>query len=282
MARKADRYVTEDRYPVAVPLPRAVETATCDVDSRGLVWIAYVDQEKLRTVVRVFNPERPADGVGPEIELGAGMSRDDIASVVAFKGHVGVFWSDQKSDHFFFRVHADGEDPAKWAPAETIGSTRGVADDHVNLAADSEGRVWTVTKDGFDQFTLRRRSTDGKWDAAVPILPKEVVATRPGPRADGTRPGGTRPIVVLCEETQTAFVAYTDWAHKPMRVCLHPVSMTSLHVGPMLPIIHGPHGFNNVTSTKAPITRKSGLLLLARGTRTRWVILPLPLLADRR
>src|SRR5439155_23654428 len=95
------------------------------------------------------------------IVLPSGLEADDITSIVAFGGNqVGVFWSDQRRDEFGFRVHHDSDPPGTWGPVEIADAGNGHADDHVNLAFDSQGRGHAITQGASDRRRLHRRPTN--------------------------------------------------------------------------------------------------------------------------
>ena len=104
------------------------------------------------------------------IVLSTGASADDISSVIAFGGNrIGVFWSDQPHDRFSFRIHLDSDDPATWGAQEIAFFGNGQTDDHVNVATDSQGRVYAITKDSIDRMRVHRRATDGTWTTVANV-----------------------------------------------------------------------------------------------------------------
>ena len=75
---------------------------------------------------------------GP-ITIGSGISTDDISDITALPdGSVGVLWSDQSSERFYFRVHLPSADAATWQSTEVAAGQaaqnvgHGMADDHLN------------------------------------------------------------------------------------------------------------------------------------------------------
>jgi len=226
-------------YPVALPYAGAAATMTCDVDSKGTLWVAYVD-EGGQVVVHPFPPERPDSGFGAGQVL-ASVGPFDVAAVAAFKGHAGVLWCHQKAHRLLFRAHADGEPAGRWGPEEVVADALGVANDHVNLAADSAGNLWAVTKHQSGprmppvQFSLRRRNASGKWDKAFPVIP-------PGQNR-------TRPVVVLDAE-------------KPWPVLLRRVSLDDGRLGEETKVLSADYDVNNATDCKAMVNEATGLMVL--------------------
>jgi hypothetical protein len=154
------------------------EILVIDRDSTGAIWATWV-QENGGGQHHVYVKKTDGNCVaafanctfGPgAVELPE-VSPDDISSLVRFGGNkVGVMWSDTRdvtNDQMLFAVHQDGDPVGTWS-TETAISGRKMADDHINLKADSKGRIFAVTKTKFSGATkpgtmLLRRTTAGKW-----------------------------------------------------------------------------------------------------------------------
>ena len=90
---------------------------------------------------------------------------DDIAAIVSFDNKIGIAWSDQRHSAVYFAYHVDGAPPDEWTE-ETVIAEPGVADDHINLKADSAGRVYFASKTSEKRrplAVLYVRDTDGTW-----------------------------------------------------------------------------------------------------------------------
>lgn len=184
---------------VDLPFPGSVETATIDVDSTGRMWTAYENSHD----IRVHYSDAPYSTWSAPIVLAEDVDNDDIAAVKALPNDtVGVLWSNQTTQRFGFRLHVDGDDPTVWAADEVPASQSaadvggGMADDHLSMAAASDGTLYAAVKTNFNDASLPEvgllvRHPDGQWD------PLHLVDTR-----------GTRPTVVLNEATDTLLVAY--------------------------------------------------------------------------
>ena len=121
---------------------------------------------------------------------------DDISSVIAFGSNkIGVMWSNQRLDTMYFAVHSDGAPDDVWVRAGAAYSGSGRADDHINLKADTSGRMFAATKTSPDPLTvLLRRNVDASWSAG----------------AFGTSSDGhTRPVVVLDTTAQVVHMFAT-------------------------------------------------------------------------
>ena len=156
------------------------EALVIDRDSAGAIWATWV-QETGGGQHQVYVRKTDGNCVaafanctftgGPTVTLGD-VSPDDISSVVRFGGNkVGVMWSDTRNvdnDQILFSVHQDGDPVATWSSPEVAVRGRKMADDHINLKADSNGRIFAATKTKFSGSTkpgtmLLRRTAAGKW-----------------------------------------------------------------------------------------------------------------------
>src|SRR5262249_29633445 len=129
-------------------------------DSTGMLWAVWKLQDR---VFFAHSTTSDLDWSTPAIlpPCTTNFDNDDICSVIHFGNHIGVMWSDQVQTNFFFTTHLDGAVDSDWTPVET--PLPGEADDHINLAADSSGRVYAVVKNQFNQTKLLRRNVGGGW-----------------------------------------------------------------------------------------------------------------------
>ncbi len=247
---------------VNISLPSSTETASIDIDSLGRMWLAY-DNKSAKTVEVRYSDGNYATWSGP-ITVATGIASDDIAGVVAMgNGQIGVMWSNQNTKRFGFRTHDDGADPNQWnafeVPAEQSAKNTGsgMADDHLNLAAASDGTVYAAVKTSYDSsgspdIALLVRRPNGGWD---PLY--EVSSS------------GTRPIVVLNEALGRVIVAYTK-KNGGGDILYNESSTVSINFGPARVLIGG--NDNNVTSTKQSITGEL-LVLASSSSKARGTLL---------
>lgn len=113
---------------------------------------------------------------------------EDIAAVVRFGSGagagVGVLWSDQNDDAFYFSAHLDSEASAgAWETRETAYAGEHIADNHISVKTTPTGEVVAAVKTdqigvGDPSIVVIRRASNGSWDT-------HTVATDD---QDGTRP----------------------------------------------------------------------------------------------
>jgi Ca2+-binding RTX toxin-like protein len=264
--------------PAAVIDAQKSETLVIDRDSTGAIWATWVQEDSGGTQHHVYVNKSDGNCVGGALSncnfssaphsldnVGA----DDISSAIRFGGNVGVGWSNTSAGvgQMRFGVHADGQPLGTWSGAEAIlgGPTEPkLADDHINLKADSSGRVYAVTKTKYFGQTrpgtvLSRRAAGGGW------------INRTVSRASL---GHTRPIVIL------------DQGHNAIRVFEGPTSGGPVYMKrSRLNVISFPqfsHGATvmrdtgssvaNPTSTKQNVSNGTRLIVLATnsGTKRYW------------
>lgn len=257
----ARRFLPDAGFPVRVNNFKT-ETFVIDKDSTGTLWATWVQHGRVY-VNRSLGDDRLWGDPFPLPVAGAIVSNDDISSLVAMEGSVGVMWGNQLEDVYYFAVHRDGDPPALWQATETALGGPGRADDHLNVTADSTGRVWAVVKTGLHGtndplIVLLVRALDGTWV-------DHTVATN--------RFSHTRPIVLLDEERRLVHVLATGPQAPSTNgqsggdIFRKSASMdaTSFVDGLGTPVMHvpGQPSLDNVTSTKQPLTAASGLVALA-------------------
>ena len=186
---------------VVLQLPKLTEATTIDLDSRDRMWLAYDDS----TSILVRWSDSPYDVWSKPITLAPQVTEDDIGTIIALPmfRKIGVFWSDQNSRRFGFRLHTDGADPESWSADEVPASQSaltingGMANDHMSLALASDGTLYCAVKTSYRErnypklaLLVRRRS--GSWDNLYYVSDK-----------------GTQGIALLNEQTGKIRVVYT-------------------------------------------------------------------------
>jgi hypothetical protein len=177
-------------------------------------------------------------------------------------GTTGVFWSNQKTKRFGFRVHQDGAAPTLWSADESPASQsalsvgKGLADDHVHVAAASDGTLYAAVKTSYDKsgypkIALLVRRPNGTWDNLYAVSN-----------------GGTRPIVVLNEAAGKLIVAYTS-KEGGGDILYRESPLGNIAFGSQKVLISG--AVNDVTSAKHTISN-SIVFLAAGGSSAKGVL----------
>jgi hypothetical protein len=239
---------------VNINLSSGTETATLEVDSTGRMWIASDAGSNVEV--------RYSDGLytswSAPIVVESGIKSDDIAAIIAMPGNqIGVFWSNQNTKRFGFKVHQDGAAANAWSSLETpamqwVTSVGGAfADDHINLAVTSDGTLYAAVKTSYDsssrpEIMLLVRRPNGQWDNAYTVDSK-----------------GTRPIVVVNEAAGKLIVAYSPKDGGGTTI-YRESPLGNISFGPVQTLISGSN--NNVTSTK--YTSSNEIVFLAGSSST--------------
>ena len=237
-----------------ISLDSGVETATIDIDSEGIMWLAS-DAGNDNINVR-WSASPYTSWSSAKILKNTG-DNDDICAVTAFDGDkIGVLWSNQDDKQFQFSYHLDSNPTTTWSTMEGVnGPVSGghFADDHINLAVKSDGTLYAAVKTSYGDYdsehgpeiALLERSTSGTWSTF------SVANT------------GTRPIVLLNETEEVITVVYTDNSTSSDDIVYRQSDFSaSISFGSKQTLIAG--SYNNVTSTKQNYTDE--VVVLADGS----------------
>jgi hypothetical protein len=178
----AERYTLDEGFPVTISEGGA-EAVSIAKDSTGKFWATYTQGEGdlLRVYVTHTVGSDDTEWVEPSVPPleGTTVDSDDVSAVVAFSSKIGLMWGNQYDESgqagYHFAIHKDGEPDNEWrSDTPVLKST--MSNDHVNLKADSEGRVYAVTKTRFDRINrdldkpyivLWVRDRKGDWSSHV-------------------------------------------------------------------------------------------------------------------
>jgi hypothetical protein len=263
-------YVLDPGFPVDIS-GGGTEAITIAKDSTGTLWIAYTVSGLLDGQVFVnrtvgSDTEWGNPFVVPVSSTATTISVDDIAGVQALPGKIGVFWSNQLTDTFYFAVHTDGASataPGAW-DLEIAAQGADVADDHLNLKAASDGRLFAAIKTGTVDFSPTRiglliRSPSGSWSSLHHVMNGELRPTRP-----------------QCLLDEAAGLVYVFYSLDQAAIYYKVTSMDAIDFpsGVGTPFINSSTvpDINNPTTTKQTVGASTGLAVVASspGEDTYW------------
>jgi len=262
-------YSLDAGFPVTIN-DTSSETLVIDRDSTGQLWATWTGKNVSgQTVVWVASTAcAPAcdDKVwnAPTQLSAIALKADDISSLVAFGGSkIGVMWSDQTDATMWFAVHEDSAADGTWGAPEVAISGTKTADDHMNLKADSSGRVFAATKtalSGTAVIQLLVRTAAGTW------------VKHPFGNVGGSASSLTRPIVVLDPANAHVFMTAPDSGGSILEKTL-PLSQADTDgalPGASVERIKDDLALkmNNATSTKQIVSAATGLVVLATNKKT--------------
>jgi len=251
-------YSVDAGFPVQVA-SGGPESATIARDTAGILWVTYTLSSKVWITHSSGGDTTWTTPVNPPVS-DTSITGDDISSIIAWNGRVGVFWSDQGSSADRLAIHVDGTPDTQWSFETPLSGTR-MADDHINMKAiPGDPRLFVVVKtsrgdSSSDPSTdpldiLLVRAADGSWTRAT-------FATV----ADDT----TRAQVVLDATNRRVYVMGTAPTGGG-KIYFKSTSLdapTSFASGRGTILLTSSSLLNNVSSTKQPITSTSGLVAIA-------------------
>jgi PKD repeat protein len=272
-------YSLDAGFPVAIN-NTSTETIVLDKDSRNRLWATWTQGQKVyfnATTTPGVDTSWGTPAPLPVAEA-SNLDPDDISTLVAFRGHLGVMWSNQVSSTTYFSVHDDDEPIDAWQSAEKVtlpGPKQ--SDDHLNvkqLESDPSGRIFAVIKTGLDdvaggsssapQIVVLGRGSSGGWSRATFATVADC---------------HTRPSLVLDSANALLHV----YATAPESGCPHSGTAGSIFekTSPMSALSFPPGrgtvvmrtaaspNLNNVTGTKQTATAATGIVMLASNDVTK-------------
>jgi hypothetical protein len=270
----ADTYTLDDGFPTQTMSGRA-ETLAFDRDSTGQLWITYTQSSKV--YVNRSTTSDTAWGTPFVVPGATNLDGDDISSLVAYQGNIGVLWSNQRDDKMYFSYHRDADPDDLWQPIIAVYSGTNNADDHINLKSlqtDGTGRLFAATKTSRtgDEpgLVLLWRDPDGQWGSTV----------------FGTATNGhTRPLVLLDSGNRTVYMfatAPTGCGTIYMKSTSIDAPDFSKQPGLGTPFIKNSTYtcLNNVTSTKQTLSAATGMVVLASDESKKFYLHNAVALAD--
>src|ERR671910_272304 len=175
------RYSLDKGFPVTVT-EGGMEAITIAKDTTGKLWATYTQGDELRRVYVTHTlGGDEASWVKPFVVplRGTTVSSDDVSGIVAFGSQIGLMWGNQYDESglsgYHFASHNDGNPDDAWRSDNPV-LEPGMANDHLNLKADSEGRIFAATKTRRDRIdrdlgapygVLWVRDPDGTWTSHV-------------------------------------------------------------------------------------------------------------------
>jgi methionine-rich copper-binding protein CopC len=252
------------------------ESATLDQDSTGRLWVTYTRASQVWVAHSDTNQANWTAGFRPNV-LDTSIGADDLSALIAYRGYIGVMYSDQQSGGFHFAIHKDTDPDTTWG-VENVTSLPGIpdaylADDHINLKQlidDPQGRIFAGIKTSAnDPATAQpgdpldgvlQRSADGTWSFAMG-----------GTVGDDH----TRPLLMIDATNSNLYYFATAPVHGGniyYKVApLSNVKALESQPGRGAKFIDVGFAVNNASGAKDPVTGATGLLVLASGSNASGV-----------
>ncbi len=269
------KYSLDNGFPVTIRNGGA-ETIVIDKDSAGTLWITYTQGNKVYVNHSLTSDTDWNLNVAPFQVAGTNtnVSPDDISTLVAFDGKIGILWSNESSGQFsgsndtafYFAVHTDDAADTVWTGGVALRQPE-IADDHINiksLQADTSGNLFAMVKtsinaNGNPQLLLlvAKEQSNGSytWTYYVETLHED---------------GQTRPILLIDTDHRQLYVFTSSESGGNVyykttsldNIQLYPSSGPNAGAGSLFMSKPG-FAINNATSTKQTVTGASGIVVLA-------------------
>ena len=254
-------YVPMDGYPATIE-DQMSETLVIDRDSTGALWATWTWNSQAWFAHTTPGADAAWSAPQPVPNTGT-LDTDDISSLIHFGGDkIGIMVSNQFTNEVHFEVHQDGVSDLLWS--DEVVPTHVSADDHINLKADSEGRVYAALKTSESTprsqplVMLAVRSAAGTWST-------DVFGT--------VQDAHTRAILLLDESHDLIHMFATDGqSGGPIVEKTTSMDDPGLESGMGTRVIDGGPDLNDATSTKQNVDGSTGLVVLADDdqTQTYW------------
>ncbi|MEI6948944.1 T9SS type A sorting domain-containing protein [Paraflavisolibacter sp. H34] len=252
---------TQRTTRVNLPFDLGAESATLALDGTGRMWVASASY----TDVNVRWSDAPYTTWSDTIRIAEGITDDDICALTPMPGRVGVLWSNQLSQRFGFKTHADGADPRLWSEDEAPGSAaaqsrgNGYSDDHLNIVLASDGALYCAVKTSYDspgypKLSLLVRAPGGGW-GFYPVSSIE----------------GTRGIAVLNESAGRLKIVYGS-KEEGGDIIYRETALPNIAFGPPRTLISGRFLFNEASSTHQPTRGEVVILATNQSTSPRLAV----------
>jgi hypothetical protein len=172
-------YSLDEGFPVTIAKGGS-EAVSIAKDSTGKLWATYAQGGDLLRVYVTHTvggeDSRWVKPFVPPLE-GTTVDADDVSAIVAFDSQIGLMWSNQYDESgeagYHFATHKDGQPDDEWRSDNPVLKST-MSNDHINIKADSEGRIYAATKTRFDRINrdldkpyivLWVRDEDGEWSS---------------------------------------------------------------------------------------------------------------------
>jgi hypothetical protein len=261
-------YTLDAGFPVTIRNGGA-ETIVIEKDTTGKLWITYTQGSKVWVNHSGANPAAVDSDLSWNLTPAAftvagtntSVAVDDISSLIAYDGKIGVFWSNQNDTTFYFAYHVDGAADSSWTGGAAW-SQKDIADDHINLKSlhtTGGGDVFAVVKTsiqtngaGQPRIVVLHRKPNGSWDTPAIVWDETTGSTRPVLMVDSVN---HRLYVFATTTTTGGLIAYK----RSSDYSAGPVSFTEAQVPFIQITTPNLNQMNNPTSTKQNIDGTGGL-----------------------
>jgi hypothetical protein len=251
------RWSQDPDFPVVIT-QAGVESALIERATDGTLWVAFIAAGRLLVAHSLGDDHLWTPPFRPDV-TGTDVASDQVG-LAATRGEVVLLWSNQNDEAIYATSRADGAPDDAWTAVETVVSGLAAADNHVNIKALPDGRVFAAVKTSLDTVP---RNQPG-WDQV--LLVDRVAGVWSSKQFGQIRDRHTRPIVVLDTEHDEALVFATAPTRGGAIYMKHaPLDDLGFPVGRGVAVLatEALTEINDATSTKQAVDASTGLVVLA-------------------
>ena len=259
-----DTYTRDAGFPVTI-VSGGMEAGVMDKDTTGTLWFTYT---RSNTVFVTRTSGSDLTWITPYVIPVSGASNltsDDISSVVAYDGKIGVMWSNGNDWAMHFAFHVDGAPDSAWTLNTAVQEPE-YSDDHLNLKSlqtDGEGRLYAVTKTSLNASSAPLMLVlildgNGNWQR----------------RTFGTvADNHTRPLLLIDRENRQLYVFAASPCCSGGIIYYKQSPLDNVNFAPGIgtPFIQSSSdtAVNNIASTKQPLDGSTDLVAIAGDDHTK-------------
>ncbi|SFK92042.1 fibronectin type III domain-containing protein [Geodermatophilus ruber] len=251
-----DTYTREVNQQVA---SNGTESMSIARDSLGRLWITYTQGSRVY-VAHTTTDDRTWTAPFAVPVPDSTITADDIAGIIAFRGRIGVMWSDQGNDVVRFAVHEDTAPDSTWTVEDALAGPN-LADDHINLKSlveDDQGRIFAAVK------TSRGDAGEPPTDPSIVVLQRASDGTWTSATASTVADRLTRPQIALDTSNNRLHLLMSTEAGGTVYHKSTPLGALSFAGGKGTPFVEWPGArINDASTTKQPVNATTGLVVLA-------------------
>ena len=251
------RWAPAPDFPVVVS-EAGVESPLIERSPSGVLWVSYIAAGRLQVAHSLDDIHRWTPPFIPNV-ANTSVQTDQVG-MTAVGDEILLLWSNQLDEAIYATSHDDGDPDDAWSEVSTVVGGFLAADNHLNVRALPDGRVFAVTKTSLDTVPTSQPG----WDQVLVLDRKDGHWSRQ--QFGQIRDKHTRPIVVLDAEHGEALVFATAptaggaiyLKHAKFDDIRFPVGLGEVAIK-----VDGLAHINDATSTKQPVGSSTGLVVLA-------------------
>lgn len=261
--RGSGSYRMDSGFPVQLESTGS-EVFTIARDETGELWMTLTRDRKVFVAHSLGDDHAWTKPEVLPVPEASAIADDDISSVVAYDGHIGVMWSDQRAGAMYWASRPTGTADASWTVTAAVQGPA-LADDHVNLKAlhdDPAGLVVAAIKTSRNDLP----SADPD-DPLILVMVLQQDGTWARHVASTVKENETRPILEIDTDHRTMYLVASGPCCSGGTIYYKSTSLDRIDFQPGRGAVLMRHGnasaLNNPSATKQSINGETGLLVLA-------------------